>query len=248
MMADTKTKPTDVDVTDFLRGLSDNRRKEALKIMDIMQQISGQSPVMWGPSIVGFGSVHYKYETGREGDMPLLGFSPRKAAITIYFSEGFDRYVDLLEKLGKYKNSVSCLYINKLDDVDTDVLRQMIEKSHDHYADPLEKPKNVQEYIDRIPAAAKPKFEELRELVKSVVPGDTSEVLSYGIVGYKVDDKRARVYVSGWKDHVAMYPVPNDDGLQERLKPYIKGRGAIWFALDEPLPKELIERTVKALL
>ncbi|HRQ86506.1 MAG TPA: hypothetical protein PLY16_00165 [Candidatus Saccharibacteria bacterium] len=80
------------------------------------------------------------------------------------------------------------------------------------------------------------------------MPKTAQEVLSYGIIGYKIDDKRARVYISGWKDHVAMYPTPNDESLQAELKPYIKGKGTLWFALDKDLPNELIKRTVKALL
>lgn len=247
-MADNKTNPTDVDVNAFLAGVSEQRRDESVRLIDIMRQISGYEPVMWGPSIIGFGSTHYKYDSGREGDMPLLGFSPRKSAVTIYFSEGFDRYGDLLSRLGKYKNSVSCLYINKLTDIDTAVLREMIEQSHDHYANPLEKPKTVDEYIAQIPAAARTKFDELRELVRSVLPENAEEVLSYGIVGYRINDKRARVYISGWKDHLAMYPLPADQALLGELKPFIKGKSTLWFSLDQPLPKELIEKAVRALL
>ena len=87
---------------------------------------------MWGPSIVGFGSVHYKYDSGREGDMGLTGFSPRKANLTLYITDGFDKYGDLLARLGKHKTSVSCLYINKLADVDQDVLRELVRRSVEH--------------------------------------------------------------------------------------------------------------------
>ncbi|HTE57885.1 MAG TPA: DUF1801 domain-containing protein [Verrucomicrobiae bacterium] len=123
-----KTKPTGIDVESFLGSVSDKRREEAHTLIALMQEISGEKPCMWGPSIIGFGSQHYKYDTGREGDMPRLAFSPRKANITVYF-EGFDRYGELLAKLGKHKRTVACLYINKLADVKLDVLRAMLEQS-----------------------------------------------------------------------------------------------------------------------
>lgn len=243
IMADNKTQPTQVDVDTFLSGIDEKRRREAHKLIDMMQKISGTTPVMWGPSIIGFGSKHYEYDTGREGDVPLIGFSPRKSAITVYFNEGFDRYSDLLAKLGKYKDSVSCLYISKLEDIDAGVLHQMLERSYQVNTDSSSKPATVEDYFVQVPAAARPQFDKLRSIVLGALPG-SQEVLSYGIVGYKVDDKRARVYISGWADHVAMYPIPKDEALQADLKPYIKGKGTLWFQLDESLPVELIKNTV----
>lgn len=178
--------------------------------------------------------------------MPLLGFSPRKAAITIYFAEGFDRYSDLMEKLGLYKASVSCLYISKLTDINMSVLHEMLEQSYLLEANPLTKPVTVDDYVAQIPAAARPHFNELRAMAQSELPS-AKEVLSYGIVGYKIDDKRARVFVSGWKDHVSVYPIPRDLGLQEELKDYVKGKGTLSFSLDKPLPKKLIRRVIAAL-
>lgn len=245
-MSGNKTKPTDVNVSDFLRTVSDQRKTEAEALIAVMRDITGEDPVMWGPSIIGFGTQHYQYDTGREGDMPRLGFSPRKANITIYFSEGFDRYRDELMKLGKYTQSVSCLYIKKLADVDLEVLRRMLERSYRLAGETRAKPTTVDEYVASVPVAARETFDELRRLVQGVLP-HAQEVMSYGIVGYKVDDKRARVFVSGWKDHVAMYPIPRDDALQKELAPYIKGKGTLWFDLDTPLPKSLIEKTVRAL-
>lgn len=245
-MSENKTKPTNVKVSDFLENIEDKRRIESQKLINLMHEVTGQEAVMWGPSIIGFGSVHYKYDTGREGDMPHLGFSPRKAAITIYFSEGFDRYSDLLEKLGKYKASVSCLYINKLKDIDLDALHQMLEQSYQVNNVKTNKPATVEDYISIIPTAARPMFDELRSLVKTMLP-QAKEVLSYGIVGYKIDDKRARVFISGWKDHIAIYPVPRDEVLQSELKSYIKGKGTLWFPLDQPLPKSLVKKVITAL-
>lgn len=128
-MAENKTKPTTASIDAFLETVSPKRQEEAKILITMMSDISGQMPVLWGPSIIGFGSQHYHYDTGREGDMPCLAFSPRKAALTIYF-EGFEEYADQLLKLGKYKSTVACLYINKLTDVDLSVLRQMLESSY----------------------------------------------------------------------------------------------------------------------
>ncbi len=240
------TQPTGVNVESFLESVSDKRREEAHALIDMMQAISGQKPHMWGPSIIGFGTMHYKYDTGREGDVPQLAFSPRKASITVYF-EGFDGYTDELAVLGKHKISVACLYINMLTDIKLDVLRAMLEQSFALANNPSPKPITVDEYIANVPLAARPKFDELRQLVRDTVP-HAKEVLSYGIVGYKIDDKRARVFVSGWKDHVAMYPIPSGEELQADLAPYIKGKGTLWFKLDEPLPKTLIKKVVNALI
>ncbi len=240
------TQPTGVNVESFLETVSDKRREEAHVLIDMMQAISGQKPHMWGPSIIGFGTMHYKYDSGREGDMPQLAFSPRKASITVYF-EGFDSYVDELAVLGKHKISVACLYINKLEDIKLNVLRTMLERSFELANDSSTKPTTVDQYIATVPAAARPKFDELRRLVSETVP-HAKEVVSYGIVGYKIDDKRARVFVSGWRDHVAMYPIPGDEELQTKLAPYIKGKGTLWFKLDEPLPKPLIKKVVNALV
>lgn len=123
--------PTNVNVAAFLQNIDENRRNEAHTLISLMQEISGKPAVMWGPSIIGFGAVHYKYASGHEGDMPLLAFSPRKAKLTIYF-EGFDRYGKELEKLGKHTISKACLYINKLSDVDLGVLREMLQQSFAH--------------------------------------------------------------------------------------------------------------------
>lgn len=133
-MSDNKTKPTNVSVDEFLATVSQERADEARKIIAIMARITGEPAVMWGPSIIGFGSVHYKYDSGREGDMPLLGFSPRKASLTIYFMEGFDQYEDELAQLGKTKTSKGCLYVTKLANIDLGVLTNMIESSYKLYA------------------------------------------------------------------------------------------------------------------
>src|SRR3990167_9355886 len=108
------------------------------------------------------------------------------------------------------------------------------------------KPTTVDEYIAQVPTVARPLFDDMRRLVKATLP-DAVEVLTYGIVGYKIDDKRACVFISGWKDHVAMYPIPKDEALQSKLQPYIKGKGTLWFELDQPLPVDLITTTVESL-
>lgn len=108
------------------------------------------------------------------------------------------------------------------------------------------KPKTVVEYISQIPPMTRPMFDELRTIVLAELP-HAQEVVSYGIIGYKIDDKRARVFISGWKDHVAMYPIPKTPSLRAKLAPYIKGKGTLWFPLDQPLPTKLIKQTTIAL-
>ena len=132
-MAENKTQPTAASVAEFLDGVAPRRQEESEKLIALMREISGHEPVLWGPSIIGFGSTHYRYESGREGDMPVLAFSPRKARLTIYF-DGFDQYADQLARLGKHASSVSCLYVNKLDDIDLGVLREMLEICHSRFA------------------------------------------------------------------------------------------------------------------
>lgn len=129
-MAENKTKPTNVSVAAFVNALTDQaRRADAKALVKLMQSVSGEKPKMWGPSIIGFGSYHYRYESGREGDMPLVGFSPRKAATVLYGMTGTAESKALLARLGKHTTGKGCLYIKKLADVDTRVLEDMIVKS-----------------------------------------------------------------------------------------------------------------------
>lgn len=104
----------------------------------------------------------------------------------------------------------------------------------------------VESYIANIPAAARAHFDMLRSIATDLAP-NAKEVVSYGIIGYKIDNKRARVFISGWTDHVAIYPIPNDAALRSKLQPYVKGKGTLWFKLDEPLPKSLISQTMNSL-
>jgi hypothetical protein len=128
--AELKTKVNDASVADFLSSVADEQKqKDSFEILKIMKQITKEEPKMWGPSIVGFGSYHYKYESGREGDSPLMGFSPRKQNITLYIVPGFERYQGLMKKLGKYSTGKSCLYFKRLSDVDVDVLKERITES-----------------------------------------------------------------------------------------------------------------------
>lgn len=135
-MAELKTKPTDQSVEKFLNGVTNEKKRQDSKaILELMREVTGEEARMWGDSIIGFGSYHYTYKSGREGDWFLTGFSPRKQNLTLYIMAGFDEYDELLDKLGKYKTGKSCLYINKLDDVDTDVLRELVKRSAEHVAE-----------------------------------------------------------------------------------------------------------------
>ena len=124
-----KTIPTRKSATDFVNAQDDQRRKECRAVMKIMRRITGKNAKMWGSSIVGYGSYHYKYASGREGDFMITGFSPRKQALTLYVMDGFTPHKALMKKLGKFKTGKSCLYIKKLDDIDLDVLETLIERS-----------------------------------------------------------------------------------------------------------------------
>lgn len=132
-MSKNKTRPTDQSIIDFIGNVENNtRREDAFALLDMMQEITGEDAVLWGSSIIGFGNYHYKYESGREGDMPLVGFSPRKQSMTLYIMPGFDNYENLLEQLGKHKIGKACLYVNKLADVDEDVLKNLIKDSYEY--------------------------------------------------------------------------------------------------------------------
>ncbi len=132
-MAELKTKKNEGNVKQFIESIEDEKkRQDAFKIMEIMQNATNSEASMWGESIVGFGSYHYKSQSGREGNWFLAGFSPRKQNLTLYIMAGFDNYDTLMGKLGKFKTGKSCLYIKKLDDVDTDVLKQLVQQSVDH--------------------------------------------------------------------------------------------------------------------
>jgi hypothetical protein len=129
-MAENKTRPTRASVTAFMAAIHDpGMRADAKKVAAMMRRATGKRARMWGPSIVGYGSYHYRYESGREGDFMITGFSPRKQALTIYIMPGFSRFPDLMSKLGKYKTGKSCLYIRRLADVDETVLERLIEES-----------------------------------------------------------------------------------------------------------------------
>lgn len=129
-MAELKTKKNDDDVLAFINGLENEQRKSDCKeLLKLFSEITDEQPKMWGSSMIGFGSYHYKYESGREGDWFLTGFAPRKNNLSIYITSGFKEYQDLMKELGKYKTGSSCLYVNKLSDIDTSKLKILVERS-----------------------------------------------------------------------------------------------------------------------
>jgi hypothetical protein len=128
--AEVKTKVNEASVEGFLNSVGDEQaRKDCFELLKMMKQVTKEEPKMWGASIVGFGSYHYKGASGREGDWMLTGFSPRKQNLTLYLNHGFDVHEDLLKKLGKYKTGMGCLYVKKLDDVDKKVLKELVTES-----------------------------------------------------------------------------------------------------------------------
>ena len=129
-MAENKTMPTPADVKTFLDSVADEgKRKDSLALLEIMRRATGLEPVMWGPSIVGFGRYHYRYASGREGDTFYAGFSPRKNALTVYVAGGLEPHRSLVEKLGKHTTGVGCLYIKRLSDVDLAALEQLVREA-----------------------------------------------------------------------------------------------------------------------
>jgi Domain of unknown function (DU1801) len=129
-MAEMKTKPTQASVEGFLNQITDEeRRQDSFAVAKIMEEITGDKPKMWGPSIVGFGTYHYKYASGREGDWPVTGFSPRKKDLTLYIMMGFEKHDELMKKLGKHSAGKSCLYIKHLSDIHIPTLKKLLKKS-----------------------------------------------------------------------------------------------------------------------
>lgn len=129
-MSDAKTKQTDQDVDRFIAGVADEQqRADSETLVGMFSSITGEPPRMWGSSIVGFGSYHYVYDSGREGVWPIIGFSPRARNLSLYIMPGFSNYQALMKRLGKYKSGKSCLYVNRLSDVELDVLQQLAEQS-----------------------------------------------------------------------------------------------------------------------
>lgn len=134
-MAELKTAPNEQDVQAFLDRVEDGKKRhDCFTVLQLMQEITGEKPKMWGDSIVGFGSYHYKYASGREGDWFLTGFSPRKQNLSLYIMSGFEKHDALLQKLGKFKLGKSCLYIKRIEDVDFELLRELIRLSVEHVA------------------------------------------------------------------------------------------------------------------
>jgi len=131
-MTELKTKETEASVEAFLASVeNDRRREDARAVTALMQNVTGLKPKMWGPSIIGFGQYHYKYDSGHEGDMCMIGLSPRKQNLVLYIMPGFKGQETMLKRLGKHKTGKSCLYLNKLADVDEDVLDAMIREAFD---------------------------------------------------------------------------------------------------------------------
>jgi hypothetical protein len=129
-----KTTETTLSVKDFIKKITEaERQKDALAIVDIMEKQSGFPAKMWGPAIIGFGSYHYVYESGHEGDAPLVGFSPRKSEFALYLSSAFEKREELLKQLGKHKSAKACVYIKKIEDIKVDILKKMISASVKYY-------------------------------------------------------------------------------------------------------------------
>lgn len=132
-MAELKTRAGDEDVDAFLAGIEDeSRREDCRAVVSLMREVTGEEPRLWSGGMIGFGSYHYRYESGREGDWFLTGVSPRKQNLTLYILPGHERYPDLMERLGRCKTGKSCIYVKTLEDIDTAVLRELVARSVEH--------------------------------------------------------------------------------------------------------------------
>jgi hypothetical protein len=132
-MTELKTRPTDNSVVDYLNTIkNEKKRADSFTILELMKDVTGEKPIMWGDSIIGFGTYRYKYASGRQAEWFLTGFAPRKQSLTLYIMSGFSTYDDLLGKLGKYTTGKSCLYIKKLADIDMKILRDLVQHSVEH--------------------------------------------------------------------------------------------------------------------
>ncbi len=132
-MAKNKTTETDRNVIEFVNSVENEvRRKDSFTLIDLFRAITGKEPKMWGPTIIGFGSYHYRYASGHEGDMPLAAFSPRKPALVLYFETEFENRTELLSQLGKHTSSKACVYVKKLEDLNLSVLEKMVKNSINH--------------------------------------------------------------------------------------------------------------------
>lgn len=133
-MAESKMKENDNSVTEFIENVENEKKKaDAYQLLEIFEEVTGYKAKMWGPSIIGFGSYHYKYASGHEGDAPLAGFSPRKAKHTLYLAYESEEREQMLENFGKYTKSKACIYVNKLADIDINVLKKLIKQSVEIY-------------------------------------------------------------------------------------------------------------------
>ena len=129
-MTENKTQATTASVDDYIAAIADElKRKDTQTLLDLLKKITSDTPVLWGNGIIGFGSYHYQYESGREGDMPLIGFSPRKREFAIYIMSGFEQLQAHLNKLGKHKAGKSCLYIKRLSDININTLSELMKES-----------------------------------------------------------------------------------------------------------------------
>lgn len=140
-MNEPVTRPTDVDPSEFIASVENTtRRSDAEKLLELMASVTGKPAVMWGPTIVGFGQYHFRYSTGHQGAAPGVGFSPRKSNLVVYgltYGENADR---MLDQLGKHKRGASCVYVNKLADIDLDVLRHLVTEGYSHVTNQLDSP------------------------------------------------------------------------------------------------------------
>jgi uncharacterized protein YdhG (YjbR/CyaY superfamily) len=248
-MAELKMRPTGVSVKAFLNGIADEkRRRDALAVSALMHQVTGLEPRMWGSSIVGFGTFHFRYDSGREGDWFVTGFSPRKQELALYIMVGFERFGALLKKLGEHRTGKSCLYVRTLADIDLSTLRELVKRSVSQTTErSMVTPRGaaaVDTYLASAPAGARTALQRLRKVISAAAPG-ADEGLSYGIPTFRLDG-RPVVWYAAWKQHCSLYPIPAVMRADAGLKAHETSKGTIRFLPTRPVPASLVRKLVKA--
>ena len=246
MVKEIKTIPTRNSVDKYFSEIENvDRRADCETILQLMEKIIGEKPIMWGDSLVGFGKMVQKYSTGKEVEWLKMGFSSRKDSISIYFTCNLDDYTDLLTKLGKHKRGVGCLYVKKLTDVDIKVLEQLLTDSLTINESTKSKKdlSTIDEYIDTFPVTIRPTLQNLHKAIKDGAP-DAIEAIKYRMPTYVLNGNL--VHFAAYKNHIGFYPAPSGiEKFAKELSKYVTSKGAIQFPIDKELPYELIQRIVE---
>lgn len=242
-MREAKTRPTTASVAAYLNAIADEpRRRDCKALAALMRKVTGCTPRMWGPSIVGFGSYHYKYASGHEGDACLLGFSSRKGDISVYLVPGWEGAGPLLAKLGKHRMGKGCLYLRRLDGVDLAVLEQLLAGS---VAETRRRypTGGIDGYIAGFPPEVQEILQRIRAMIRAAAP-EAEEAMKYQIPTFVLNGNL--VHFAAFKQHIGFYPTPSGiEAFKDALAGYEVAKGSVRFPLDREIPLGLMEEIVR---